>query len=109
MAYMIFLAKEKDIGKGCADCHFRFGSECLADKRVDVFKFEGDSYEINKYRPYKCPFRYFDTECRQICKRLNGKTEEETKGWFDGADSVYKHYVRLEEERDRYIKGGDEN
>ena len=99
--WMIYLAKEKDIGKGCRDCRFRINDKCIADERVDIYQKDG---ELNRYRPYCCPFRYFDSEMRQCVQRFDGMTEEETKGWFEGADNVHKKFIRLEKERDRYVE-----
>ena len=95
---MIMLIKEKDKGKGCLTCRFRNGEKCIADERVDIHR----NGEIDKYRPYCCPFRYYESECKPICKCFDGMTEEETKGWFEGADWFARRYVRLEMERDNY-------
>lgn len=110
---MIFLSKSKDIAHGCRSCRFRTTENtCLADPRVSIFDKKDD---INEFRPYCCPFRYFDECCPQIIKKFEGMTEEETKGWFEGADSVYKRYCRLEDERYRYVEslqkknGGQDN
>lgn len=101
MRYLIFLSKDKDVAHGCKTCRFLTKEEtCVADNRVNTKDKDGKTHE---YRPYCCPFRFFDEECRQIVKRFDGMTEEETKGWFEGADWVYKHYVRLEKERDSYV------
>ena len=99
MGYMIFLAKEKDIGKGCYECRFCTGEKCMADERVNVYR----NGELSKCRPYCCPFRYFDSEISQITDRLDQMTKEETKGWFKGADFEHRRYIALEEERDRFV------
>lgn len=104
MGWMILLMKEKDLGEGCASCRFletlKKEAECLADERVCVYR----KGEINEYRPYSCPFRYYTDQVFPIAKRFNMMTEEETAGWFKGADFQARHYARLEEERDRYVQ-----
>lgn len=102
MGWMIFIAKEKDIGNGCICCRFRLGNVCTADERVDIHE-PGDPDEINEYRPYGCPFRHFDSAIRPIIDRFNGMTTEETAGYFKGADHEHRRYIRLEKERDRYV------
>ena len=107
MAWMIFLAREKDLGNGCKTCRFRIGEECIADKRVDIHDnddLKDNPTEINEYRPYHCPFRYFDKAITPITNRFHGMTEEETKGWFKGADREHKRYIRLEKERDKNVE-----
>ena len=98
MAWMILLAKESQIGTGCKSCRFRNEDKCIVDERVEICR-DG---EIEHYRPYCCPFRYWSTKYDPICKCFNNMTEEETKGWFRGADWVAKHYTELEKERDSY-------
>lgn len=98
MAWMIMLAKEQDIGRGCASCRFLLDGKCMADERVSVFR-DG---EIDTHRPYCCPFRYYDKEIRPITSKFDKMTVEETKGWFEGMDFDHKRYIRLEEERSRY-------
>ena len=104
MSWMILLMKEKAIGEGCKDCRFlnnlKKTAECIADERICVYS----KGEINKYRPYECPFRYYDSEIKPICKRFDGMTEEETKGWFEGANFEHKRYVELEERRHSFAR-----
>ena len=104
MPWMIYLAKEKEIGKGCRDCRFlndlKEKAECIADSRVDVY----DGEEVDQYRPYTCPFRYYEDHVDQITKRLDGMTEEKTEAWFAGANRQAQRYVDLENDRDRYVK-----
>lgn len=102
MAWMILLMKEKDIGTGCDNCRFfnAESEECIADERVNVYR----NGKISDNRPYSCPFRYYTDHVPPIVERFSGMTKEETKGWFLGADFEARHYARLEEERDRYVK-----
>ena len=100
MAWMIYLAKESDIGHGCRTCRFRRKDRCIADKRVDIHR-DG---KIDEYRPYKCPFRYWHTHYDQITDRFKLMTKEETKGWFRGADYIARHYTELEINRNRYVE-----
>lgn len=100
MKYKIFLTKDADIGRGCNKCKFCINNKCLADDRVNTHKESGELYD---HAPYTCPFRYFDSEIPQITKQLHGMTEEETKGWFRGADHEHKKYVDLEQKRDAYV------
>lgn len=102
---MILLAKEKDIGIGCTSCRFLDKSKekavCIADSRVCVYHDDGSVIE---HRPYTCPFRYFDDNTKQNISKFYGMTEEETKGWFEGMDSIVYKYINLEEKRDMYVK-----
>lgn len=98
MGWMIFLAKEKDIGTGCKHCRFRYLDRCMADENVDVYSTENPD-QINEYRPYQCPFRHFDSQIDPITDRFYGMTTDETRGYFRGADYEHKRYIRLEEER----------
>lgn len=104
MAWLIYLAQEKEIGKGCRDCRFlndlKEKAECIADERVNVY----DDNGISQYRPYCCPFRYYTDKVEPITKRFDGMTDEETAGWFKGADFQARRYAELEIERDNYIK-----
>lgn len=104
MALMILLMKEKDLGRGCASCRFidtlETTAKCIADERVCVYK----NGEINTYRPYGCPFRYYDHSINQFINRFQGMTEEETKGWFKGADHQARRQWLLEKERDRFVQ-----
>ena len=97
---MILLAKEKEIGTGCANCKFMQEDKCLIDERVSIKTEDG---EVNQFRPYVCPFRYFESEVRQITNCMHGMTPEETKGWFEGADHEHKHFIELEMNRDRFV------
>lgn len=103
MSWMILLMKEKAIGKGCKDCRFlnnlKKTAECIADERVCVYR-DG---QINNHRPYSCPFRYYTDQVFPITKRFDMMTEEETAGWFKGADFEARHYARLEEDRNRFV------
>ena len=109
MGWMILLMKEKDLvgdkwGDGCCHCRFlntlKTRAECICDERVDVYR-DG---KLSDHRPYFCPFRYY-TDVSPITDRFDGMTEEETKGWFEGAAAEHEHYKRLEIERDRYVDG----
>lgn len=104
MVLMILLMKEKDLGKGCASCRFlnmlKTKAECTVDERVCVYK-DG---EINIYRPYCCPFRYYDSKITPIVEQFHGMTKEETKGWFEGADYQARRYAELEDNRDRFVQ-----
>lgn len=99
---MILLMKEKDLGKGCASCRFlnmlKTTAECTVDERVCVY----DKGEIDEYRPYCCPFRHYESEIKPVCKQFHGMTEDETKGFVNGADSEHKKFIKLEERRDSY-------
>lgn len=106
MGYKIFLTKDADIGRGCSKCRFCINDKCLADDRVDTHK---ESGELRDHTPYACPFRYFDSEIPQITKQLHGMTEEETKGWFRGANHEHKKYVQLEQRRDAFVESQLEN
>ena len=101
---MIMLMQEKDLGEGCASCRFlnmlKTTAECTADERVSVYR----KGQINEYRPYTCPFRYYDAEIKPVCKRFDGMTEDETTGFIEGADSEHKKYISLEERRDKYTE-----
>lgn len=104
MGWMIMLMKEKDLGRGCASCRFlnmlKTTAECTADERVCVYS----KGEINEYRPYECPFRYYDSKISPITEQFHGMTKEETKGWFEGADHQARRYAELEEKRDRFVQ-----
>lgn len=108
MAWMILLIPEKKLvgdicGDGCRHCRFlntllKNRAECICDERINVYR-DG---KISDYRPYECPLRYY-TDVRPITNRFDGMTEEETKGWFEGAQAEHENYKRLEEERDRFV------
>ena len=104
MSWMIMLMKESNLGRGCADCRFlntfKTTAECTVDERVCVYS----NGEIDKHRPYSCPFRYYTDQVFPITKKFHMMTEEETAGWFKGADFEARHYARLEEERDKYVQ-----
>lgn len=101
---MIYIAKEKDIGENCGSCRFynRETMRCIADGRIDTDIIKDEN--MTMYRPYECPFRYYDAQVNQIIKRFQDMTEEETKGWFEGADFTARRYVELEEERSRFVE-----
>lgn len=102
--WMILLIKEKDLGQGCASCRFlntlKTTAECTVDERVCVY----DKGKIDQYRPYTCPFRYYSSEIKPVCKQFEGMTEDETTGFIKGADSEHKKFIVLEEHRDKYTE-----
>lgn len=107
MAWMILLMQEKRMvgdtwGDGCRHCRFlntlKNKAECICDERVSVYR----NGKISDHRPYECPFRYY-TDIKPITNRFDDMSEEETKGWFDGAQAEHENYKRLEEERDRFV------
>lgn len=108
MGWMILLMKEKDLvgdkwGGGCRHCRFlntlKTRAECICDERVNVYR-DG---KLCDHRPYECPFRYY-TDVSPITDRFDGMTVEETKGWFEGAQSEHTNYVALEEKRASYVQ-----
>lgn len=107
MGWMILLMTEKNLvgdkwGDGCRHCRFlntlKERAECICDERISVYR----NGEISDHRPYECPFRYY-TDVSPITDRFDGMTEEETKGWFEGAAGEHEHYKRLEKERDSFV------